>query len=107
MFLFTLPIVAKWLLIGRWKPRQIRVWSLTYVRFWVVKTLVQRNPLVLLFVGSPLYSLYLRALGAKIGRGVADLLPERAGVHRPAHHRRRHRDPQGLLPQRLPGPRTA
>ena len=27
--------------------------------------------MVLLFVGSPLYSLYLRALGAKIGRGVA------------------------------------
>jgi non-ribosomal peptide synthetase-like protein len=70
VFLFTLPIVAKWLLIGRWKPRQFRVWSLTYVRFWVVKTLVQRNLLVLLFVGSPLYSLYLRALGAKIGRGV-------------------------------------
>ena len=64
-----LPILAKWVLVGRWKPRQIRVWSLAYVRFWVVKTLVRSNPLVL-FVGSPLYSLYLRALGAKIGRGV-------------------------------------
>jgi non-ribosomal peptide synthetase-like protein len=73
VFLFTLPIVAKWLLIGRWKPRQFQVWSLTYVRFWVVKTLVQRNLLVLLFVGSPLYSLYLRALGAKVGRGVVIL----------------------------------
>ena len=68
--LCTLPIVAKWVLIGRWKPQQIRVWSLAYLRFWVVKTLVQLNPLVL-FAGSPLYSLYLRALGAKIGRGVA------------------------------------
>jgi non-ribosomal peptide synthetase-like protein len=62
------PILAKWTLIGRWKPQQIRVWSLAYVRFWIVKTLVQRNPLVL-FAGTPLYMLYLRALGAKLGRG--------------------------------------
>jgi len=68
-FLFTVPILAKWILIGRWKPRQIRIWSLAYVRFWVVKTLVRRNPIAL-FTGSPLFSLYLRALGAKIGRGV-------------------------------------
>jgi non-ribosomal peptide synthetase-like protein len=61
--------LAKWILIGRWKPKQIRIWSLGYVRFWIVKTLVQSSPLVL-FVGSPLYLLYLRALGAKIGRGV-------------------------------------
>ncbi|MEK6439480.1 AMP-binding protein [Pseudonocardia sp. T1-2H] len=69
----TLPILLKWVLIGRWKPqRQIRIWSLGYVRFWAVKTLVASNPLVL-FAGSPLYSLYLRALGAKIGRGTVIL----------------------------------
>jgi len=67
----TLPILAKWILIGRWKPQQIRIWSLAYVRFWIVKTLVRSNPLVLFFAGSPLYVLYLRALGAKVGRGVA------------------------------------
>ena len=39
--LCTLPIVAKWVLIGRWKPQQIRIWSLGYFRFWVVKTLVK------------------------------------------------------------------
>jgi non-ribosomal peptide synthetase-like protein len=66
--LCILPIVAKWVLIGRWKPQQIRVWSLGYFRFWVVKTLVKSNPLVLVGVGSPLYTWYLRALGAKIGR---------------------------------------
>ena len=69
IFLFTVPILAKWILIGRWKPRQIRIWSLAYVRFWIVKTLVRRNPIVL-FTGSPLFTLYLRALGAKVGRGV-------------------------------------
>jgi non-ribosomal peptide synthetase-like protein len=66
----TLPILAKWMLIGRWKPQEIRIWSLAYVRFWIVKTLVRSNPLVR-FGGSPLYVLYLRALGAKVGRGVA------------------------------------
>jgi non-ribosomal peptide synthetase-like protein len=68
--LCVFPIVAKWLLVGRWKPRHIRVWSLGYLRFWVVKTLIRANPLVL-FVGTPIYPLYLRALGAKVGRGVA------------------------------------
>src|SRR5438876_3348148 len=58
------------MLIGRWKPEQIRIWSLAYVRFWIVKTLIRSNPCALLFVGSPLYALYLRALGAKIGPGV-------------------------------------
>src|SRR5881296_1666231 len=66
----TVPILAKWMLIGRWKPEQIRIWSLAYVRFWIVKTLIRSNPCALLFVGSPLYALYLRALGAKIGPGV-------------------------------------
>ena len=68
----TLPILAKWVLIGRWKPQQIRIWSLAYVRFWIVKTLVQANPAAV-FLGSPLYLLYLRALGASIGRGVVIL----------------------------------
>ncbi|HZS20370.1 MAG TPA: Pls/PosA family non-ribosomal peptide synthetase, partial [Pseudonocardiaceae bacterium] len=70
----ALPILAKWILIGRWKTQQIRVWSLGYVRFWLVKSLVRANPLAR-FVGSPLYILYLRALGAKIGRGVVVLSP--------------------------------
>ncbi len=64
-----LPVAAKWALVGRWKPREIRVWSLPYVRFWLAKTLIHASPLAL-FAGSPVYSLYLRALGAKIGRRV-------------------------------------
>ena len=64
-----LPILAKWTLVGRWKPRKIKIWSLPYLRFWLVKTLVQADPLAL-FTGSPIYPLYLRALGAKIGRRV-------------------------------------
>ena len=69
VLLCGLPILAKWTLVGRWTPREITVWSLPYLRFWLVKTLVQANPLAL-FAGSPVYSLYLRALGARIGRRV-------------------------------------
>lgn len=68
----ALPVLAKWILVGRWKPQEIRIWSLCYLRFWLVKTLVQRNPMAL-FTGSPVYPLYLRALGAKIGRRVVIL----------------------------------
>ncbi len=71
----VLPIVAKWLLVGRWKARAIPVWSLGYYRFWLVKTLILANPLGRLFVGTPLYNLYLRALGARIGRGAVILTP--------------------------------
>jgi non-ribosomal peptide synthetase-like protein len=70
--LCTVPILLKWVLIGRWRPQEIRVWSLAYLRFWFVKTLVQRSPMALL-LGSPLYAVYLRALGAKIGRGAVIL----------------------------------
>lgn len=66
--LCTLPVVVKWALVGRWRPRQIPVWTLGYLRFWIVKTLVRSDPMVM-FAGSPLYSLYLRALGARIGKG--------------------------------------
>ena len=69
LILSVTPILAKWILVGRWKPGTIRIWSLAYLRFWVVKTLTRANPLVL-FAGSPLYVLYLRLLGAKIGKGV-------------------------------------
>jgi non-ribosomal peptide synthetase-like protein len=70
--LSVLPIVAKWVLVGRWQPGSIRVWSPAYLRFWVVKTLVRTSPMVL-FTGTPVFGIYLRALGAKVGRDVVYL----------------------------------
>ncbi|MFD9002304.1 Pls/PosA family non-ribosomal peptide synthetase [Streptomyces sp. NPDC059582] len=72
VFLCVFPIVGKWILVGRWKPNEFPVWGLTYLRFWLVKVLLHANPMVL-FVGNPLYVLYLRALGARIGKGVTIL----------------------------------
>ena len=67
----VLPILAKWLVIGRFRPREIRLWGLGHFRFWVVKSLIRANPLVAL--RGPVYNMYLRALGAKIGRGTTIL----------------------------------
>jgi acyl carrier protein len=69
-----LPIIAKWVLIGRWKAEEFPVWSLAYIRFWLVKTLTRSNPLVLVVGGrsrttatSPVINYYLRALGENFG----------------------------------------
>ncbi len=60
-------ILAKWLLVGRWQTSQFPVWSPRYFRFWLVKTLVQTSPAAM-FSGTPIYNIYLRLLGARIGR---------------------------------------
>ena len=61
------PVLAKWLLVRRWKPGAVRIWSLSYFRFWFVKLLFDNSPVHLL-TGTPLYNLWLRLLGARIGR---------------------------------------
>lgn len=68
--LTAVPILLKWVLVGRWKQTEIPVWGARYLRFWFVHALVNTNPLRL-FAGTPIFVLYLRALGARIGSGVA------------------------------------
>ncbi|MCX5190407.1 Pls/PosA family non-ribosomal peptide synthetase [Streptomyces sp. NBC_00268] len=70
--LCALPVVVKWTLVGRWRSGEFPLWGMAYLRFWVVKTLIRTSP-VRLFAGSPLYVLYLRVLGARIGKGVTIL----------------------------------
>ncbi|MFI9617182.1 Pls/PosA family non-ribosomal peptide synthetase [Streptomyces sp. NPDC052023] len=72
LVLCALPVVAKWTVIGRFTARRVPVWSLGYLRFWCVRTLIRISP-VRLFTGSPLYVVFLRALGARIGGGVTIL----------------------------------
>jgi non-ribosomal peptide synthetase-like protein len=62
----ALAIAAKWALIGRARPTEIRLWSVAYFRFWLARRLVALAPAGL-YAGDPLYNLFLRALGARIG----------------------------------------
>jgi non-ribosomal peptide synthetase-like protein len=69
---FVLSLAAKWLLIGRWTKEEFPLWGWRYLRFWLLRAVMRANPLIV-FVGSPLYNMYLRALGARIGAGVVVL----------------------------------
>ena len=62
-----LVIALKWLVIGRTRPGVYPLWGAYYFRLWLVQRLVHLTGHKFL-QGSPLMRLYLRALGAKVGR---------------------------------------
>jgi non-ribosomal peptide synthetase-like protein len=62
-------VLVKRVLIGRYRPIRARVWSAWYLRHWVVVAAARLIPWPLL-QGSGLQKTILRALGARIGRGV-------------------------------------
>lgn len=69
------PVVAKWLLVGRVRETEFNAWGPRYLRFWLVRTLLRANVMVL-FAGTPAFTTYLRLLGAKIGPRVLYLPPQ-------------------------------
>lgn len=66
---FAIAIIGKWLIAGRLKPGRYPLWGTMYFRWWLADRLVDAAPVYMLS-GSALYSWWLRALGAKIGRDV-------------------------------------
>ncbi len=62
-----LAVAAKWLLVGRARAGAIPLWSFAYFRFWATKFIVRSAP-ANVFAGTPLFNVYLRLLGARIGR---------------------------------------
>ncbi len=60
-------VVLKWLVIGRTKPGVYPLWGAYYFRIWLMQRIIHLTAHKFL-QGSPMMSLYLRALGAKIGR---------------------------------------
>jgi len=62
-------VAIKRVLIGTYRPIRARVWSGWYLRHWIVVSAVRLIPWPLL-QGSGLQQTILRALGARIGRGV-------------------------------------
>ncbi|NSL88386.1 amino acid adenylation domain-containing protein [Chitinophaga sp. Mgbs1] len=61
----VLIISLKWLVIGKMKAGDYPLWGSYYFRWWLVKTSQRLMPAQFLN-GTPLYPLYLRALGVKI-----------------------------------------
>jgi non-ribosomal peptide synthetase-like protein len=66
---FFFAIAVKWIILGRLKPGIYPLWGMTYFRWWLVDRIVEAVPMYMLN-GSSLYNLWLRALGAKIGKDV-------------------------------------
>lgn len=60
-------IIVKWVVIGRFKPGEYILWGGYYFRWWLV-TRVHRVSGASFLTGSPLMSIYLRLMGAKIGK---------------------------------------
>ena len=60
-------IATKWLVLGRTQPGRYPLWGVYYFRWWLTQRL---TPLVHVkwLQGSPMIRLYLRLLGAKVGR---------------------------------------
>jgi non-ribosomal peptide synthetase-like protein len=67
--MLLLTIGVKWLVIGRYRPGNYPLWGGYYFRFWLVKAIAATVP-VSYMSGTPLLSVYLRLMGAKIGRNV-------------------------------------
>src|SRR5215471_12257914 len=62
-----LSIALKWIVIGRYKPGRYPVWGFYYFRWWFVSRF-QSLSWSEMFVGTPLMTLYYRAMGAKVGK---------------------------------------
>jgi len=63
----ALIVALKWLVIGRTKPGRYPLWGVYYFRLWLVERLLQVTTLKFL-QASPLMRIYLRLLGARIGK---------------------------------------
>ena len=66
--LLLLSVAAKWILIGRYRPGAYPLRSWYYLRFWLARRFQLISGSTFL-AGTPFMSLYLRAMGAKVGRG--------------------------------------
>ncbi|MBX7145722.1 MAG: amino acid adenylation domain-containing protein [Alphaproteobacteria bacterium] len=60
-------IIAKWLIIGRFRSGSYPLWGKYYFRCWLVQRIQAAVPLALLS-GTPFINIYYRLMGAKIGK---------------------------------------
>jgi non-ribosomal peptide synthetase-like protein len=67
--MLAVPIAVKWLLIGRYRPGTYPLWGAFYFRWWLATTIEAAVPVSYL-TGTPLLNIYVRLMGARIGRNV-------------------------------------
>ena len=60
-------IALKWTVVGRTKPGRYPLWGVYYFRLWFVQRMVQITTMKFLQI-SPLMRIYMRLLGANVGR---------------------------------------
>jgi non-ribosomal peptide synthetase-like protein len=60
-------VLVKWAVIGRFRPGRHPLWGPYYLRWWLVNTIQSAVPISYLN-GTPLLNIYLRLLGARVGR---------------------------------------
>ncbi len=61
-------IAAKWILLGQIKPGQYRLWGWYYFRWWLAVRIQRTFVPTTYIIGSPFLNLYLRLMGAKVGK---------------------------------------
>ena len=66
-FMLCMSILAKWVIIGRFKPGNYKVWGMYYFRWWLVTRIESLNGAGFL-AGTPIINLYFRLMGAKVWR---------------------------------------
>ena len=75
MYFALLPILTlfavafKWAVIGHIKPGKYKLWGSYYFRFWIVDKVINICP-VNYFTGTSIMNVFLKMLGAKIGKNV-------------------------------------
>ena len=67
--MYLIAVAVKWLLLGRVKPGVHRIWGFYYWRWWLVGRFLAATPTTYM-VGTQWMRLYLRLMGASIGRDV-------------------------------------
>ncbi|HXF11099.1 MAG TPA: Pls/PosA family non-ribosomal peptide synthetase, partial [Desulfuromonadaceae bacterium] len=67
--MFGIAIAGKWITAGKLKPGRYPLWGMTYFRWWLAGKFSEL-PDTYLINATPWLPLYLRALGARVGRDV-------------------------------------
>ena len=63
-------IAAKWIIVGRYKAGTYHLWGPQYIRWWLANQIVRICGRGFFSWHDSLMPVYLRLMGAKVGRGV-------------------------------------